>query len=141
MIKQQNFINECTTNVNSEMKDRMIAVDLDFKKSAYLNDGTTQEKVHRILTEDNARKNVRHFLNILNKKIYGNAAKRFNKKVHVVPVIKGGTKNNQLHLHMTVIVPERFKKDEFVTLMSNLWTKTHFGNSVMKVQDVHDLSD
>lgn len=140
-MEQQKSFNTLTTNVNSNTKDRVVVVNFDFKKSAYMKDQATQGKVHRLLTEDNARQNVKHFLNILNKKVYGNAAKRFNKKVHAIPVIQGGTKNNQLHLHMTVVVPERFKRDEFVTLMSNLWTKTHFGNSVTKVQDVNEISD
>ena len=137
-MNHQNIFNEWTNYVNSKMKGQVLAVDLNFKKFIYLKDGEMERK--EILTKDNARQNVVHFLNVLNKKVYGNASKRFNKKVFVVPVIEGGTQNKQLHLHMTVVVPERFERDDFITLISDTWTKTNFGNSVMKIQDVYNLN-
>ena len=39
------------------------------------------------LDEEKSVKNFRHFLNLLNKRVYGNANKRFKKSISVIPVL------------------------------------------------------
>lgn len=123
---------------NSYVKQTGIAVDLNFKKSIYVQDGRMNRKVK--LTREIAEKNVSHFLNILNKKIYGNASRRFNKKINVFSVFEGGDKNKQLHIHMTMDVPEHVDRDKFVSLVSELWIKTDFGNRNMYIQDIYEIN-
>lgn len=138
MMNHKDTFKEWNKFANSYIKPTGIAVDLNFKKFIYLQDGRMKRKVY--LTREIAEKNVRHFLNILNKNVYGNASHRFNKKINVFSVFEGGNNNKQLHIHMTMDVPEHIERDKFVSLVSELWIKTDFGNRNMCIQDIYEIN-
>jgi len=74
-----------------------------------------------------ANQNLRHFLNLLNSKCFGNGFKRFGKRLKVIPILEN-SKNNRLHYHITIQNP--FPKDlnKFLYLINSCWMKTKFGH-------------
>ena len=48
-----------------------------------------------------ADKNFRHFMNLLNKKIYGNSHRRFKKSISVIPVLEKSVEG-RFHYHLTL---------------------------------------
>ena len=46
-----------------------------------------------------AKKKMRHFLNVLNKQVYGNASQRFNKRLKCIPILEKDD-NTRLHYHL-----------------------------------------
>ena len=93
----------------------LVGVDLTMKQMA---DG-------KKLDSSRASENFRHYLNILNKKVYGNASKRFGKRLFVIPVIE--VKNHRYHYHTIFKLPKWMGREEFCELAITCWQKTYFG--------------
>lgn len=106
-------------------KDHDLAVTLTLKQQ----DGPTR------LDSIEASKNLRHFLNRLNKKAYGNAAQRFGKKVEVVPMLEASYAG-RLHYHLAL-------KNPFPTVaicrsaIIDCWSKTRWGYDEVDVQPIY----
>lgn len=84
-----------------------------------------------------AQKNFRHFMNILNKKAYGNAFSRFGKRLRVVPVLERSY-DGRLHYHASIENPYD-DLSEFDIEIFRAWTKTRWGYTQTDVQ--HQYSD
>ena len=89
------------------------------------------------LDEIQASQNMRHFLTRLNKKIYGAAFTRYNKRVDVVPVFEYD-KSNKLHYHLLIKVPNRISEYQLHTLILTNWMKTNWGLWEMDLKDTYD---
>lgn len=106
-------------------KDHDLAVTLTLKQQ----DGPTR------LDGIEASKNLRHFLNRLNKKVFGNAAQRFGKKVEVVPMLEASYAG-RLHYHLAL-------KNPFPTMsicrsaIIDCWSKTRWGYDEVDVQPIY----
>ena len=60
---------------------------------------TLKQRVdYKSLTNDISNQNLTHFLNVLNKKCFGNSFKRFNKKLRVIPVLEKSS-NGRFHYY------------------------------------------
>lgn len=121
------------------MKERegdMVAADLTFKTYVMVDDGLMKRRVN--LNKALCTTTVQKFLSLLNTKVYGNAAKKYNKKLFCVPVLEGGTDSIKYHLHLTIWKPERLSDYDFEKLITKLWLKTMFGNRIMKIENVYD---
>jgi|TARA_B110000211_G_scaffold94245_1_gene109921 hypothetical protein len=92
------------------------------------------------LTVDDAKQNLRHFLNILNKRIFGKGFSRFNKRLKVVAVLEGG-KDKHLHYHLLLESPSSTKlpRHMFELLLDSLWTKTNWGDQQKHIERSHDV--
>lgn len=79
-------------------------------------------------------RNNRHFFNVINKKVYGNATKRFNKKLSTIPVIEL-SKNNRYHAHMIIEVPDRkyISNQEFYLLLKTTWNNLDYGYNEVRI--------
>jgi len=86
------------------------AVTLTLRQSVTVNDGDLATQVW--LTETLASQNLRHFLNRLNRSIYGNASARFGKGVSCIPVLEGGG-SKRLHYHAVIDCPRHDIAHEF----------------------------
>lgn len=71
--------------------------------------------------------NMRHFLNSLNQKIFGNSFRRYNKRVEVVPVLEMSSWQ-RLHYHMTIVKPHCVDDRVFKSLIEECWLNTSLGN-------------
>ena len=73
-----------------------------------------------------ASQNFRHFMNVLNRKIYKQQFKRFNKRLNVLPVIENSD-NNRIHFHTILSVPENINLNEYIQLIKETWINTSYG--------------
>ena len=77
-------------------------------------------------------RNLKHFLNRLNTKVFGNGFKRFGKRLRVLPVIER-SKTGRLHNHLTIQNPYPDNPNYFTHLIKTLWKKTKFGHRKVDV--------
>jgi len=70
--------------------------------------------------------NLRHFLNVLNKRCFGNSFKRFNKKLRVIPVLEKSS-NGRFHYHLTLQNPYPENPYKFESMINHTWFKTNYG--------------
>lgn len=104
----------------------MYAVTLTMKQN---NNGVTLDTV-------TASQNLRHFLNILNQTIFGNAFRRFGKKLKVIPVIEMSAWD-RLHYHLSLEKPDFLSEEQFNQLIASSWMKTDFARREIDVQKIY----
>jgi len=71
-------------------------------------------------------RNIRYFTNILNRKVFGNAFKRFGKKLSML-FVNEESAVDRLHIHGIIERPSRLSFDAFKRLIEECWKKTLFG--------------
>ncbi len=92
-----------------------VAVTLTMKQTAH------HQKIDRYI----ASNNMRYFLFKINRSIYGNATKRFGKRLDVFAVQE--TSNWQrLHYHLIIKVPDRITIEELTNLIQVNWLSADF---------------
>jgi hypothetical protein len=89
------------------------------------------------LTHELASANMTHFLNRLNKVVFGSASVRYGKKVPVIPIIEGGN-GKRIHYHLVLDCPRDDLHDRYPSLIDEIWQKTDWG---YKKSDVTPKSD
>lgn len=82
-----------------------------------------------------ASRNFRHFMNRLNRTVFGQAAKRYGKSLRVLPVLEQN-QEGRLHYHAIIDRPERMEIAEFGALVRDTWLRTDFGYRHIDVQPV-----
>ncbi len=90
---------------------------------------TVTDGIHSItvpLTDERAGQNLRHFLNVLNKRVYGSAAQKYGKRLAVIPVLEGG-RDKRLHYHLMIDCPRQELEESLPTLISMTWHQTQWG--------------
>lgn len=88
---------------------------------------TLKQRVdNKTLTNDISSQNLRHFLNVLNKKCFGNSFTRFNKRLRVLPVLER-SKTGRYHYHLTLQNPFIDNPDRFESMINFTWFKTNYG--------------
>jgi hypothetical protein len=85
------------------------------------------------LTNERASQNLRHFLNLLNKLVYGNAHKRFGSAVCVIPILESGL-GKRLHYHLMIDCPKDHLKDLYPQLLRSFWIQTQWGYDEIDIQ-------
>lgn len=85
------------------------------------------------LTRDRASQNLRHFLNLLNKHVYGKAYSRFGVRIPVIPVLEGGS-NSRLHYHLMLDCPRDDLKATYPQIIESLWLRTQWAYSQTDIQ-------
>lgn len=78
------------------------------------------------LTVTQCSQNLRHFLNVLNKQVFGSASQRFGKRVPVIPILEGGGPK-RLHYHLLIDCPRDGLVWKFPMMISNAWQSTMWG--------------
>lgn len=78
------------------------AITLTLRQRVTVQSGTMETRAW--LTEAIAVQNLRHFLNKLNRTMFGKAAMRFSKGVGCIPVLEGGG-DKRLHYHALIDCP------------------------------------
>lgn len=74
-----------------------------------------------------ASKNLKHFLNKLNRRLFKNSHARFGKRVRVIPILEGGSGTN-LHWHLVIECPRDDLVDVFPSMIDSLWRATNWGD-------------
>ena len=111
--------------LNGRLKDYVVDFDVNntFGVTLTLKQGLKNQK----LDEISCSQNLRHFLNVLNQKVFGNRVKRFNKRLRVLPILEM-SKGNRLHYHLTLENPYPKDPNRFSDLIEVVWNKTKFGH-------------
>ena len=73
-----------------------------------------------------ATQNLRHCLNQVNRELFGNAARRYNKKIDVVP-FQHRSATKRLHYHLIMRVPESVPASRLKETVIGCWKHTRFG--------------
>lgn len=100
------------------------AVTLTLKQSVTVPNGIMSTKLW--LTEAVAAQNLRHFLNKLNRSVFGKSAARFGKGVGCIPVLEGG-RDRRLHYHAVIDCPLPDLVAGFPLLITDHWRSTQWG--------------
>ena len=100
------------------------AVTLTLKQSVTVPNGIMSTKLW--LTETVAAQNLRHFLNKLNRSVFGKSAARFGKGVGCIPVLEGG-RDRRLHYHAVIDCPLPDLVAGFPLLITDHWRSTQWG--------------
>lgn len=70
--------------------------------------------------------NFRHFRNLLNRRLFGNAYKRHGRQLSMFVVQEDGAWQRH-HLHAIIEKPASLTTEEFIALVMECWGKTRFG--------------
>ena len=89
------------------------------------------------LDEVRASKNLRHFLNRLNRSIFGQAFKRYDRRLNVVPVIERSSPG-RLHFHLVIQNPYPDSPARFEQMIGEEWSRTDFGYGETHVDQLID---
>ena len=84
-----------------------------------------------------ASRNFRHFLNRLNRKLYGNAADRYSKHIKVIPVIEHD-EFRRFHIHLQIELPRDWEFETFTVLIRSQWEKTRWAYHHIHFELVRD---
>lgn len=82
-----------------------------------------------------ASANLRHFMSRLNRKIFGNAVRRHNKGLQILPVLEHDTLV-RFHNHAIIDRPEEMDFDEFKAVVETTWAKTTWGYNQICIEPV-----
>lgn len=78
------------------------------------------------LTPEVASRNLRHFLNVMNKQVYGTSSQRHGKRLPVFSVLEGGN-GKRLHYHLAIDCPQNDLIELFPAMVISTWRKTLWG--------------
>jgi hypothetical protein len=70
--------------------------------------------------------NFRHFRNLLNRRLFGNAYKRYGRQLSMLVVREDGAWHRH-HIHAIIEKPASLTTEEFIALVMECWGKTRFG--------------
>lgn len=70
--------------------------------------------------------NFKHFRNLLNSRLFGNAFKRHGRQLSILVVRESGAWHRH-HIHAVIEKPSSLTTEEFITTVIQCWTKTKFG--------------
>ena len=80
---------------------------------------------------------LRHFLNRLNRAIFGNASKRYKKSIQFIPVIEYGP-DTRYHIHAIIDCPTKLNESILQTKIQSAWNDTDYGYNHIHLQPIHN---
>ena len=72
---------------------------------------------------ERCQQNLRHALNKLNRRIYGNKARKV--RMECIPVLEQDA-SGRFHYHLAVNRPQEVSEDFFPLMMTSVWMSTHW---------------
>jgi hypothetical protein len=93
------------------------------------------------------RRAFRHFMNLLNRAVYGAAFRRYGKRVRVLPVLEKGEvracalrswergTSGRWHIHCAIELPSHFDAVALENLIRDCWAKVEWGCARILVRD------
>jgi len=120
-------------NTNPKIDTRQFLQEVNFTHMVAVTFSMKQNIEYERIDKIKASKNIRHFLNLLNKKTYGNASHRYGKKLAVITVLETSF-SGRLHCHLAINNPNPDNPIYFENLIESLWKKTRWGYSENNIQ-------
>ncbi len=99
------------------------------------------------IDEFQCRHTFRHFINLLNRAVYGAAFRRHGKRLRVLPVLEKGEvraralrswergTSGRWHIHCAIELPSHFDAIILENLIRDCWTKVEWGYGQILVRD------
>lgn len=109
--------------------NRCLAVTLTMKKRS------SGQKLDQI----NAPNNLRHFLNVINRKVYKNKFTRYNKKLTIIPVLEWSY-GIEWHYHLIIEIPETIPIADLKKIIRDAWLGSHFGNPSTRLEEIYNIT-
>jgi hypothetical protein len=93
------------------------------------------------------RQAFRHFMNLLNRAVYGSAFRRHGKRLRVLPVLEKGEvraralrpwecgASGRWHIHCAIELPSRFDAITLENMIRECWAKVEWGHGRILVRD------
>ena len=93
------------------------------------------------------RQAFRHFMNLLNRAVYGAAFRRYGKRLRVLPVLEKGEvrarslrpwergTSGRWHIHCAIELPSHFDAVALENLICDCWAKVEWGHGRILVRD------
>jgi hypothetical protein len=78
------------------------------------------------INKDRCSQNFHHFLNRLNRQLFGNRARRYGKSIPVFSVIEESA-DSRTHIHSLIDRPESVSIEEYKALITHSWKETDWG--------------
>lgn len=78
------------------------------------------------INDEISEANFRHFRNLINRNLFGNAYKRHSRQLSMLVVREDGAWHRH-HLHAVIEKPANLTTEEFLALVMECWNKTRFG--------------
>ena len=94
-----------------------------------------QQDLHGRLDKIEAQRNFRHFMSRLNQKTYGNAFRRYGKRLQVLPVLER-SRDSRLHYHAFLEDPYD-NISRLRAVVWDAWSKTRWGYGQFDLQPVY----
>jgi len=118
-------------NLKEAIKDYVNNFDLTncFGVTLTMKQGVDNKSLDNI----NSSQNLRHFLNILNKKCFGNAFKRFDKRLRVFPSLERSS-TSRWHYHLVLENPFPSNPMKFERMIESAWFKTSYKHRRIDIQ-------
>ncbi len=95
------------------------------------------------LTPELAQQNFRHFMNLLNYKLFGKAFRRRNNKLRlqVLASLERGALGERLHYHVIIDRPPHIEPWRFHLSIQFLWYRTRWGYRKIDIQALKTGAD
>src|ERR1019366_9779378 len=81
------------------------------------------------------RQAFRHFMNLLNRAVYGSAFRRYGKRLRVLPVLEKDEVRARWHIHCAIELPSHFDAITLENMIRERWAKVERGYGRILVRD------
>lgn len=99
---------------------------------------TLKQRVNgEVLDEFSCSQNLRHFLNVFNKKTFGNSFKRFGKRVEVISVMEKSNRD-RLHYHLVLKNPYPDNPERTENSIREIWNRSRWGYGEIHIDRIID---
>ena len=92
----------------------------------------------KTITLNDTQQNLRHWYNLLNRKVYGKDFKNKKKGLRILPVTertRNGDGKRRIHHHLIIEKPEHYDTESFYVQILLNWEKTRYGIVSVKHYD------
>jgi hypothetical protein len=89
------------------------------------------------LNEEQCRKAFHHFMNLLNRAVFGKAFYRYRKRLKVIPILEKGF-YGRWHYHAAIEPPAHIGSDHFKRLIKDCWKRTDWGYDRVEIGEDAD---
>ena len=113
-----------TLELQNSVRSYLRAV--DWQSPVAVNLTLKQRIKHRRIDLCIASSNFRHFMNRLNRRVFGNAFNRFGRRLQVLTVTEQSS-TNRLHHHAVIGRPRYIEFEQFKCQIEDCWRKSYWG--------------
>lgn len=116
-----------------------VRADLTLRSARWVKNNDNRVSRWVRLNDYRASENNRIFLDRLNKRVFGNAYKRYGKKLDVMMVLEKGSLNGRLHVHGLFSCPEWLPVEDLKRLIDESWSATPWSYDERLIEDVKSV--